>query len=105
MFVCAYRAIFIPLLYVQEKKQAAKEKLSQMEAELKVASQEMKAAKDEQDAQRDKSVRYVCLSTDVCDIDVTIIMLHIFSGIVLRKSSVPLHVHHIMYYFIFIFIL
>ncbi|XP_064399256.1 uncharacterized protein LOC135345737 [Halichondria panicea] len=38
-------------------KQAAKEKLSQMKAELSVASQEIKAAKEEQDAQRRKSVR------------------------------------------------
>ncbi len=45
--------------HINFKKQAAKEKLSQMKAELSVASQEIKAAKEEQDAQRRKSVRCV----------------------------------------------
>lgn len=42
---------------VQEKKQAAKEKLSQMEAELAAASDELKAQKEREKEHRLKSTR------------------------------------------------
>ena len=48
-------------LAAQEKKQATKEKLTQMEAELSAASKELKARKEEETAQRHKSIKYVCL--------------------------------------------
>ena len=48
----------VSLCVSQEKKVAAKQKISQMEAELEVASKEMKAAKEEEDAQRLKSIRW-----------------------------------------------
>ena len=49
----------------QEKKVAAKQKISQMEAELEVASKEMKAAKEEEDAQRLKSIRWAFIPVHV----------------------------------------
>ena len=42
---------------LQEKKLAAKEKLSQMEAELVTASEELKAQKEEEKAKRKKSIK------------------------------------------------
>lgn len=41
----------------QEKKLAAKEKLSQMEAELVAASEELKSQKEEEKAKRIKSIK------------------------------------------------
>lgn len=63
IYVRSYKAIYTNATVrgVQEKKQAAKQKLTQMEAELEVAAQEMKAAKDEQDAQKHKKIRCVQL--------------------------------------------
>jgi len=49
-------------LALQEKKQAAKQKISQMEAELEAASEEMKVRKEKEKEDRMKTVKWAVLS-------------------------------------------